>query len=110
MTAAGAWGTKVHVNPVLALPAQVPIPSPSATPDCARTSGLCQWIYEQTGQRWLASGSYYFLLKPAQIVLILVLAMIARYLLHRTINKLVRSTSAGSVPTILRPLKERFPS
>jgi small conductance mechanosensitive channel len=73
------------------------------------TSGLCQWIYEQTGQPWLASGSYWFLLKPAQIVLILVLSMIARYLLHRAINRLVRTTTAGSVPTILRPLKERLP-
>jgi small conductance mechanosensitive channel len=98
------------VSPILAMPAEVPTPSPSTTPDCARTSDLCQWIYEQTGQRWLASGSYYLLLKPAQILLILVLAMIARYLLHRVINRLVRSTSAGSAPTILRPLKERLPS
>jgi moderate conductance mechanosensitive channel len=95
---------------ILALPAEVPSPSPSATPDCARTSGLCQWIYDQTGQKWLASGSYYLLLKPAQIILIILLAMIARYLLHRAINRLVRTTSAGAVPTILRPLKERLPN
>jgi small conductance mechanosensitive channel len=98
------------VTPFLALPAEVPSPAVSPTPDCARTSGLCQWIFDQTGQRWLASGSYYFLLKPAQILLIVILAMIARYLLHRAINKLVSSTSAGSVPTILRPFKERLPS
>jgi small conductance mechanosensitive channel len=109
MTGAGAWGTKVDVNPVLALPAEVPTPSPSATPDCAHVSGLCQWIYEQTGQPWLASGSYYLLLKPAQILLIVVLAMVARYLLHRAINRLVRTTTGGTVPTILRPLKERLP-
>jgi len=114
VTDAGAWGTKVHVTPLLAgyvaLPVEVPAPSPSATPDCARTSGLCQWIYDQTGQRWLASGSYYLLLKPAQILLIVIVAMIARYLLHRAINRLVRTTTASAVPTILRPLKERLPS
>jgi small-conductance mechanosensitive channel len=98
------------VNVLLALPAEVPTPSPSATPDCARTNGMCQWIYEQTGQTWLASGSYYFLLKPAQILLILILATVARYLMHRAINRLVRTTTAGSVPTVLRPLKERLPS
>jgi small conductance mechanosensitive channel len=98
------------VSLILALPTEVPSPSPSTTPDCARTNGLCQWIFEQTGQRWLASGSYYLLLKPAQILLILVLAMIARYLLHRMINRLIRTTTASAVPTILRPLKEHLPS
>ncbi len=95
----------------LALPAEVPTPSPSvsATPDCTHTSELCRWIYQQTGQTWLASGSYYFLVKPLQILLIVVLAVIARFLLHRVIRKLVRTTSGGSVPTILRPLKERLP-
>src|SRR2546423_7305294 len=94
------------------IPFETPVPSPSAspTPDCAHTSELCRWIYQQTGQDWLASGSYYFLVKPLQIVLILVLALIARYLVHRAINKLVRSTSATHVPTILKPLKERLPS
>ena len=99
------------MTPFLAIPAEVPTPIPSATPDCAKSSELCQWIFQQTGQRWLASGSYYFLLKPVQILLIVVLATIARYLLHRVINKLVRSTTGShSVPTILKPLKERLPS
>ena len=89
--------------------APTPSPSVSPTPDCARTSEFCQWIFKQTGQGWLASGSYWFLVKPLQILLIIVLAMIARFLLHRVINKLVRSTSASSVPTILKPLKEKLP-
>src|SRR5256714_3979347 len=94
------------------IPFEVPTPPPSTspTPDCAHTSELCRWIYKPTAQDWFASGSYYFLVKPLQIVLILVLALIARYLLHRAINKLVRSTSATHVPTILKPLKERLPS
>ena len=93
MTGAGPWGTKVTVSLTLAPPAEVPTPTPTATPDCARTSELCQWIYQHTGQTWLASGSYYFLLKPAQIVLILILATVARYLMHRTINRLVHTTT-----------------
>ena len=100
------------MTPFLALPAYDPTPSPSvsATPDCAKTSDLCQWIYQQTGSKWFASGSFYFLIKPAQILLIIVLAMVARYLLSRTINRLVQSSTSGSVPTILKPLKERLPS
>jgi small conductance mechanosensitive channel len=94
------------------IPFEVPTPAPSTspTPDCTHTSELCRWIFQQTGQGWLASGSYYFLVKPLQILLIVVLALIARYLLHRAINKLVRGTSATHVPTILKPLKERLPS
>ncbi len=86
-----------------------PSPSVSPTPDCAHTSELCRWVFRQTGQVWLASGSYWFLVKPLQILLIVVLAMIARFLLHRVINKLVRSTTGSTMPTILKPLKERLP-
>jgi moderate conductance mechanosensitive channel len=97
---------------VLALPLQSPSPSPatSPTPDCAKASEFCQWIFDQTGNRWLASGSYWFLLKPAYILLILIIAGLSRVLLHRAINRLVASTSDGSVPTVLKPLKERLPS
>ena len=90
-------------------PMQVPTPSPSATPDCNHVSELCRFIYQQTGQAWLAAGSYWFLVKPLQILLIVILAVVFRYLLHRVISKLVHSTSASSVPTILKPLKERLP-
>jgi small conductance mechanosensitive channel len=91
----------------LSLPAEVPTPTPS--PDCAQANDFCQWIFHVTGNSWLASGSYWFLLKPVSILLILVIAMIARFLLHRTIDRLVRSTSRGAVPTVLRPLRDRLP-
>jgi small-conductance mechanosensitive channel len=94
---------------IVAIPMEVPSPSPSPTPDCTHTSELCRWIFQQTGQGWLASGSYYFLVKPLQILLIIILAVVARFLLHRVIGRLVRGTSASSVPTILKPLKERLP-
>src|SRR5437773_632093 len=101
--------TRNELGDSVAIPMEVPTPSPTATLDCTRTSELCRWIYQQTGARWLASGSYWFLLKPLQILLIVVLAVISRYLLHRVIGKLVHSTSASSVPTVLKPLKERLP-
>lgn len=84
-------------------------PAPTPSGGCG-TSDLCRQILEWTGQPWLAQGSYLFLVKPARIILVLVIAMIARYLLHRMINRLVRSTAHGSVPTILKPLRERIPT
>jgi small conductance mechanosensitive channel len=71
---------------------------------------VCKWIYDWTGETWLAESSYVLLLKPLKIILILLVAMLARFLLHRTINRLVRTTANGSVPTILRPLRERIPT
>ena len=95
----------------LSLPAEVPgpAPSPSSTPNCDNASNVCHWVFDVTHNTWLAAGSYWFLVKPVSIVLILVIALIARFLLHRTIDRLVRTTSDGAVPTILRPLKERLP-
>jgi small-conductance mechanosensitive channel len=100
-------GYEDGVNVWLSLPAEVPSPTP--TPHCASTNDVCQWVFEVTGNPWLASGSYWFLVKPVSILLIVLVALVARYLVHRAINRLVRTTSDGAVPTILRPLKERLP-
>jgi small conductance mechanosensitive channel len=95
----------------LSLPTEVraPTPTPTPTPHCAGVNDVCQWVFDVTGNRWLASGSYWFLVKPVSILVIVIVAIFARYLLHRAINRLVRTTSDGAVPTILRPLKERLP-
>jgi moderate conductance mechanosensitive channel len=87
-----------------------PAPTPSPSPSCASNGFVCGWVFEQTGSVWMAEGSYYVLVKPLRIVLILVIAMIIRWILHRLINRLVRTTSRGSVPSILKPLRERVPN
>lgn len=84
-------------------------PSPSPSVDC-RTDTWCKNVYDITGSAWFAEGSYWIVLKPLRIVLILLLAVAARWALHRTINRLVRTTTEGAVPTMLRPLRERIPS
>jgi small conductance mechanosensitive channel len=67
-------------------------------------------MYQQTGQTWLAEGGYLFLVKPLRILLIVALAILARALIHRTITRLVRSTTTNSSsPTLLRPLREKVP-
>ncbi|MEV4493930.1 mechanosensitive ion channel family protein [Micromonospora coxensis] len=86
-----------------------PIIEPSPSQDCLNDT-LCKGVLEVTGSTWFAEGSYWILLKPLRVVLILLLAFAARWALHRTINRLVRTTSEGAVPTMLRPLRERIPS
>jgi moderate conductance mechanosensitive channel len=94
--------------PTLAVPA-TPTPAPSP-PTCLQGSELCNWVYDRTHNTLLATGSYYFLIKPVRILMIILAALLLRWLIHRTINRLVRSTTEASVPALLRPLRERLPS
>jgi small-conductance mechanosensitive channel len=84
-------------------------PTPQPTPSCPSARELCQWMYQKTGQTWLAEGSYLFLVKPLRVLLIVGLAILARALIHRTVNRVVRSTTNNASPTLLRPLREKVP-
>jgi small conductance mechanosensitive channel len=108
---ANACGTKAGVTPSLARPLQdSPTPEPTVGPSCL-DDPLCSWVYEWTGIGWLAESSFVILVKPLRVLLILLVAMLARFVLHRMINRLVRTTAAaGTVPTILKPLRERIPT
>jgi small conductance mechanosensitive channel len=44
---------------------------------------------------------------PIRILLIVLVALIIRFVLHRLINRAVRPATRGEMPRILRPLKER---
>ena len=44
---------------------------------------------------------------PLRILLVVVIALVARALAHRSIDRLTRATAEGTVPRILSPLKER---
>ncbi|PZM95673.1 MAG: mechanosensitive ion channel protein MscS [Actinobacteria bacterium] len=86
------------------LTATTPSPDPSCLDDPA-----CNFLYEITESPWLAEGSFYALIKPTRIILILAMAVVVRYLLNRTIRRLVRTTSETAIPTVLKPLRERTP-
>jgi small conductance mechanosensitive channel len=91
------------VNAALAIPgAETP------SPDCMR-QWFCRLVYDATDNAIVAESSYAIVVKPLRILLIIAVALVIRFLLHRTINRLVRTTANGSVPTILKPLRERMP-
>jgi small conductance mechanosensitive channel len=46
--------------------------------------------------------------KPLRILLIIVMALVVRWLVHRAISRAVRSTAESDVPVVLKPLKERI--
>ena len=47
-------------------------------------------------------------IKPLRILLIIVMALVVRWLVHRAISRAVRSTAESDVPVVLKPLKERI--
>jgi small conductance mechanosensitive channel len=75
-------------------------------PDCA-DYWLCQKLYDWFGMDWLAENARVLVATPARILLIVVVAAVARAMAHRAIRRLTERTSTGAVPTILRPLRNR---
>ncbi len=79
-----------------------------AMPDCVSDPAtLCARVYELSGVDWLATNADALIATPARILLVLVLAAVVRALLHRGIRRLTDRTATGSMPTILRPWRNR---
>src|SRR5689334_23422973 len=72
---------------------------PSCTHD---PSTLCARVYDLFGVDWLAANAEAFIATPARILLIVVLAALARVAVNRAIGRLTQRTTSGSVPTVLR--------
>ncbi len=97
---------------LLAPPNPTPVPSGSVyTPpnvaEICPEDPVCSRVLDWTHNQWLASSSYWVIVKPLRILLIIVAAMVVRWLLHRAIRRLTRSTSRASMPALLKPLKEK---
>jgi small-conductance mechanosensitive channel len=101
-----------HTLPLAADPSAGPTPavgtSPSA-PAC-QANALCDFIYHQTGQGWLAESSYYLLIKPLRIVAIIVIALVLRHIGYKMIRRLTETAGTDLTPGVLRPLRERIPT
>jgi small-conductance mechanosensitive channel len=69
---------------------------------------VCKWLTDQhVVPDWVAQGGYVFILKPVRIIMIIAIALLIRWLLHRAISRLTASTSRAAMPALLRPLRER---
>jgi moderate conductance mechanosensitive channel len=71
---------------------------------CSQDDQLCVWVEEATGNRWLAHASDWLIAKPAEILLLLLLALVLRWFLHRMINRLTERAAEGlPSPLLKRP-------
>jgi moderate conductance mechanosensitive channel len=94
---------------VFSLASTPPSPAPSdvfKTPEC-KDDVLCTQIFDWTQNAWLANSSYVVLIKPLRIAMIVLVALLIRWLLHRAISRLATTSSRASMPALLKPLKEK---
>ena len=85
-------------------PTPTPEPSPilEQQPPCYDQEGtLCAWLADRTGWNWLGTASDWFIQRPFQILLIVVVAIVVRVVVRRLITRLAASAAQGSVPGIL---------
>jgi moderate conductance mechanosensitive channel len=79
-----------------------------AAPSCVTDStSLCAKVYDVVHSSWLATNADALIAIPARILLVVVVAVVARLLVNRGIRRLTESTAGGAVPTVLRPLRSR---
>jgi small-conductance mechanosensitive channel len=92
-----------------AMPLETPGP---VKPSCADKSGLCDFVFDRTKSAWLAESSYWVLVKPVTILLIIVIAFIIRAVIHRAVDRLIKHTVAENEAggSLLRPLRNRLPN
>lgn len=77
-------------------------------PSCVHDStSLCARVYDLFGVDWLAANAEAFIATPARILLIVVVAALARLGMHRAIGRLTARTASGAVPPLLRRSRAR---
>lgn len=92
----------------LSSPDRIFAQSPTQAPTGKCSDSASQWcntILDWTNNAWLANYSQLLIATPLKILMIVVIAFIVRYLLHRIITRL--SKTNGEAPRILQPLRER---
>ncbi|MDL5159936.1 mechanosensitive ion channel family protein [Actinomycetospora termitidis] len=98
-------------------PTPTPPPStePSVLPDvpfdapaCASDAGsLCARVFQYTHASWLSRSADTIVSHTVTTLVIIVVAVVLRFAVHRAIRRIVEKASSGRVPRLLRPLRDR---
>ncbi len=62
---------------------------------------LCDFVERTTSNVWLAKASNWLIAKPLAILLLIVIALIVRWLVHRAIDRIAKRAAAGTIPSVL---------
>ena len=75
-----------------------PILAPMLTDSCLETEAICNWTFEATGSARLATLADWALGKPSALIGLILIGLLARWLLHRVIDRIVRQAATGVLP------------
>jgi small conductance mechanosensitive channel len=68
----------------------------TSTTDCVATGdGFCSFVFDVTGNRSLARAADWLIARPLSILLIIVLALVLRFVVHRALDRIVRRVADG---------------
>lgn len=85
-----------------------PVALPVDAPACAADRGsVCSRVYQLTQTDWISRSAEVLLNHLVVVTVVLVVAIVLRFAVHRGINRLARGAADGRVPTLLRPLRDR---
>ena len=72
------------------------------TPATSCTVGaFCSWVRDQTGNETLANVADWVVGKPSALIGLIVIGLLARWLLHRVIDRIVKRAEVGVLPSRL---------
>jgi moderate conductance mechanosensitive channel len=81
---------------------------PVDAPACANDAGsLCARVFQYTHADWLSRSADSIVSHGTTVAIIVVVAVVLRYAVHRSIRRLTAGANAGRVPRLLRPLRDR---
>lgn len=80
------------------LPLTTPLTTPLAASPCADGEQVCELTYDWTGNSRLADWSDLLIGKPLAILGLVLLALVARWLLHRVVDRVARRAERGVLP------------
>lgn len=80
-------------------------------PSCVNNTGsVCHNVWQITHNAWLSASSEWLLVRPLQVLLIVLVALLIRWLIHRMIKRFTRTREGRGAPGLLRPLADRMPN
>jgi len=65
---------------------------------CDASDSLCEYVEQATGNEWLAGAANWLIAKPFSILGLLVVGFVARWILHKLVDRLAKRAEVGMLP------------
>jgi moderate conductance mechanosensitive channel len=73
----------------------------AATDACESGDDLCRYVAHLTHSEWMARASNWLIAKPAAILTLIVIGIVVRWVIHRSIDRLTKRAAVGTVPGVI---------